>query len=136
MRILLLAMPDTADVIDYFFRVPNLAIVSLAGNLSKHDVRVVDLVACKPDVGKALKGIVERFKPQLVGMSAMTFQFGTLLKIARLIRAWDTEIRLVAGGYHATLMADEIAATYEPVPLDYIVRGEGEETFGELVGHP
>ncbi len=135
MRILLLAMPDTADVIDYFFRSPNLAIVSLTGSLPDHDVKVVDLVACKPHVGDRLKEILAHFKPQLVGMSAMTFQFHTLMKVARLIRAWDTGIKLVAGGYHATLMAHEIAASEESALLDYIVRGEGEETFAELMAH-
>ncbi|MCP4575701.1 MAG: B12-binding domain-containing radical SAM protein [Deltaproteobacteria bacterium] len=135
MRILLLAMPDTADVIDYFFRAPNLAIVSLAGNLPKHDVRVLDLVACKPKAGEMLKKALNRFKPCLVGMSAMTFQFDTLLRVARLIRAWDKTVGLAAGGYHATLMAKEIAATGGSLPLDYLIRGEGEETFRELADH-
>ncbi len=135
MRILLLAMPDTADVIDYFFRLSNLAIVSLAGSLPKHNVRVVDLVACKPHVGERLQGILEDFRPQMVGMSAMTFQFRTLLKIARWIRKKDADIKLVAGGYHPTLMAEELTGSHEPLPLDYIVRGEGEETLAELADH-
>ena len=44
MRILLIAMPDTADVIDYFGKLPNLGLVNLAGNLPGHDVKVLDLV--------------------------------------------------------------------------------------------
>ena len=135
MKILLLSMPDTADVIDYFFRVPNLAIVSLAGNLPEHDVRVLDLVVCKPTVGESLKRALNDFNPQLVGMSAMTFQFDTLLRVAQLIRAWDETVRLAAGGYHATLMAEEITAMGESLPLDYLMRGEGEETFRELADH-
>lgn len=134
MRILLLAMPDTADVIDYFFRSPNLAVVSLAGNLPKHDVRVLDLVTCKPKVGERLKEVLNDFRPQLVGMSAMTFQFDTLLRVARVVRAWDKTVRLAAGGYHATLMTQEIAAE-RSLSLDYLIRGEGEETFRELADH-
>ncbi len=135
MRILLLAMPDTSDVVDYFFRPPNLALVSLAGNLPEHDVKVLDLVVCKPDAGGALKETLERFKPQLVGMSAMTFQFHTLVRVARLVRSWDQKIKIAAGGYHPSLMAREITAGEAHLPLDFIIRGEGEQTFGELAAH-
>ena len=48
MRILLLSMPDTAQFTDFITRLPNLAIISLAGNLPGHEVRVLDLVLFKP----------------------------------------------------------------------------------------
>ena len=48
MRVLLLAMPDTGQFIDFFTRLPNLAIISLAGNLPGHEVRALDLVIFKP----------------------------------------------------------------------------------------
>jgi radical SAM superfamily enzyme YgiQ (UPF0313 family) len=69
----------------------------------------------------------------VVGLSAMTFQFDTLLRVARLIHAFDPTIKLVAGGYHASLMAREVAADAEELPLDFMVRGEGEATLRELV---
>jgi len=62
----------------------------------------------------------------------MTFQFDTLLRVARFIRAWDPAIKVVAGGYHVTALAHELAI--DPgLPLDFMVRGEGEATFRELV---
>jgi radical SAM superfamily enzyme YgiQ (UPF0313 family) len=133
MRVLLVSMPDTADVIDYVARLPNLAVVSMAGNLPGHEVRVLDLVLYKPRIGAALKEALEDFKPDVVGLSAMTFQFGTLLRVAGFIRRWDPSIRLVAGGYHASLMAEEIGTGGESPPLDFLVRGEGEATLAELV---
>ncbi len=63
----------------------------------------------------------------------MTFQFDTLLRVARFIRAFDPTIKLVAGGYHVSLMARELTADAEELPLDFLVRGEGETTFRELV---
>jgi len=50
MRVLLLSMPDSAQFVDFFTRLPNLAIISLAGNLPGHEVRVLDLILFKPDL--------------------------------------------------------------------------------------
>lgn len=133
MRILLLAMPDTADVLNYFVKLPNLGLVSLAGSLRDHDVKVVDLVLYKPGIKQVLENVLTEFRPQLVGLSAMTFQFDTLLRIARFIKKWDPSIKIIAGGYHVTLMAAELTAGNAPLPLDFLVREEGEGTFPDLV---
>ena len=133
MRILLLAMPDTSYWLDYYIRMPNLALISLAGNLPEHDVKILDLALIKPKIKDILKKTLEDFKPQIVGMSAMSFQFATLLRVARFIRTWDSSIKLVAGGYHPSLMASEIVINGSMLPLDFIVRCEGEITFRELV---
>jgi radical SAM superfamily enzyme YgiQ (UPF0313 family) len=126
-------MPDTADVIDYVARLPNLAVVSLAGNLGGHEVKVLDLVLHKPRIRRVLEETLNDFRPQVVGLSGMTFQFGTLLRVAGFIRAWDPAVRLVAGGYHATLMAQEVTGNGRELLLDFLVRGEGEATFAELL---
>ena len=133
MRVLLLSMPDTAQFTDFITRLPNLAIISLAGNLPGHEVQVLDLVLFKPHFEAALRQALVSLRPQVVGLSAMTFQFDTLLRVARFIRAFDPTIKLVAGGYHVSLMARELTADGEELPLDFLVRVEGETTFRELV---
>jgi anaerobic magnesium-protoporphyrin IX monomethyl ester cyclase len=132
MRILLLAMPDTVDFIDNAARIPNLALVSLAGNLPDHEVKVMDLVLYKPNIRTAVEGVLATFRPHLVGLSAMTFQYDTLLRVARVVRRFDPGIKMVAGGYHPSLMARELSEEDLRL-LDFIVRGEGEATLGELV---
>jgi len=136
LKILLIAMPDTVDMLDPVMRLPNLALASLAASVGtgQHDVRVLDLVLVKEKLKKSLLSHLDAFKPDLVGLSAMTFQYGTLIRIASLIRARLPGVRLVAGGYHVTLMYREIAGETPDVPIDFMVRGEGEETFRELVG--
>jgi radical SAM superfamily enzyme YgiQ (UPF0313 family) len=130
MRILLIAMPDTVAIIDSLVASPNMGIVSLAGNLPGHEVKCLDLVGCR-DCGQAVRNALREVRPQLVGLSAMTFQFASLLKTAALIRRVDPAILIVAGGYHASLMCE--ALTQDPaLPLDFIVRGEGELTCREL----
>jgi radical SAM superfamily enzyme YgiQ (UPF0313 family) len=131
MKILLLSMPDTADVIDSMARMPNLATVTLAGQLANHEVKVLDLVGHKPRIRKPLESLIRSFRPQLVGLSAMTFQFDTLLRVARFIRSIDGSILLAAGGYHVTLLFEELGRQND-LPLDFMVRGEGEATIAEL----
>jgi anaerobic magnesium-protoporphyrin IX monomethyl ester cyclase len=133
MRILLIAMPDTTEVIDFIARLPNLALVSLAGNSPEHEVRVLDLVLHKPHIREPIEKALSDLRPQLVGLSAMTFQFDTLLRVARFIRGFDPSIKIAAGGYHATLMAREMTAQTAELPLDFLIRGEGEATFRDLV---
>ena len=132
MKILLLAMPDTTSCLDYFARIPNLALVSLAGNLPGHDVRVLDLATCKNAIKKKITEILDGLQPRLVGLSAMTFQLDTLLHIARFIRRCYPETLIAAGGYGLTLMPEE-QASEKSLPLDFVVRGEGEKTFRLLV---
>ncbi len=126
-------MPDTADVFDYYTLMPNLAVVSLAGSLPEHEVKVLDLVVCKPKIRQALEKVLRDFKPDLIGLSAMTFQFDTLVRVAKYLRLTHPTVKLVAGGYHATLMAEEITSSGEDLPLDFLIRGEGEATLKELV---
>lgn len=133
MRVLLLAMPDSVDMIDYFCKIPNLALVSLAGSLEGHEVKVMDLISFKPKIRKPLEKILDDFRPQFVGMSAMTFQFGSLLRIASFIRSRYPDIRLAAGGYHASLLSGELTSSAGDLPLDFLIRGEGEQTLKELV---
>lgn len=133
MRVFLLAMPGTVDFLEYATRFPNLAIISLAGNLMGHDVKVLDLVCYKPHIRKIIEKTITAFKPQIVGLSAMTFQFSTLCRIAQFIKNLNPYIKIVAGGYHVSLMAKEEAEGEKLNYIDFIVRGEGEATFKELV---
>jgi anaerobic magnesium-protoporphyrin IX monomethyl ester cyclase len=133
MRILLLAMPDTGDWLDHVMRLPNLALTSLAGSVEGHDVRVLDLVLVKENLKQTLERHLDSFSPDLIGMSSMTFQYDTMIRIATYIRRKLPAVKLAAGGYHPTLMYREITAETPDVPIDFMIRGEGEITFRELV---
>jgi radical SAM superfamily enzyme YgiQ (UPF0313 family) len=81
----------------------------------------------------SIRNAIEEYKPDVVGLSAMTFQFDTARRIAGFIREEFRDVKIAVGGYHATLMYEEIANSREAAPFDYIVRGEGESTFRELL---
>lgn len=126
-------MPDSVDMIDFFCKIPNLALVSLAGNLEGHEVKVMDLISFKPKIRKPLEEALEVFRPQFVGMSSMTFQFDSLLSIASFIRSRYPDIKLAAGGYHASLLSRELTSGIPALPLDFLIRGEGEQTLKALI---
>ena len=79
------------------------------------------------------KKTVEEYQPDVVGLSAMTFQFNTAWRIAEFIKSVHRDIKIAIGGYHATLMYEEIASNDDGKPFDYIIRGEGEKTFGDML---
>jgi anaerobic magnesium-protoporphyrin IX monomethyl ester cyclase len=131
MNILLLSMPDSFEHMPTVaIRMPNGALTSLAGNLDQHHrVAVADLVLCQRNVCETVRRFVREVDPDIVGLSVMTFQRRTALRIIELIRNLKPAVKIVVGGYDPSLASD----VYLPMPVDFIVRGEGEVTFCELV---
>lgn len=135
MNILLLAMPDIVYTYpDSVITTPNLGLSSIAGNLDKrHNVKIADLVVRRKNVKEAVLEALNKTQPGMVGLSAMTFQYDTALRIARLIRDLFPHIKIALGGYHATLMYKEIADSKDAEFFDFIFRGEAEVSFNETV---
>ncbi len=136
MRIVLVSMPDVAPVImhESAVHMPNLGLSSLAANLDDgHDVRIIDLIRKRRNVRKYLSGVLLAFRPQVVGLSAMTWQYATCEKLIKLIRTLLPHVKIVLGGYHATLMYAEIGESEKGKLIDFMVRGEGEEAFRRLI---
>ena len=78
MKILLVAMPDSASCFDHIMELPNLALCCLAGNLDgRHEVRILDLVKHRRRAAQAVERQIREFAPDLVGISAMSFQMGS-----------------------------------------------------------
>lgn len=131
MNIVLLSMPDSSEHMPTVaIRLPNGALTSLAGNIEAHHrIAVADLVLCQNTVRETVTRLVDEFEPGLVGMSIMTFQRRTAVRIAELVKRLRPEAKIVVGGYDPSLAYEDYAET----PVDYIVRGEGEVTFSELL---
>ncbi|MEN6371798.1 MAG: radical SAM protein [Armatimonadota bacterium] len=132
MRVLLLAMPDVASCFDRVMRLPNLGIASIAANIDGAEVHTLDLVLHPRGVGKTVKKHLENLRPDIVGLSAMTFQYDTAKTVAGIIRQVLPNTKIVLGGYHATLAADHIAIDPGSHVFDYLIRGEGEVPMNQL----
>lgn len=134
MKILLLSMPDSTPLFNLKrWRAPNLAIASLAGNITGHQVAIADLVLKREKVKVAVEELIRDYKPEVVGLSAMSFQFATARRVAAFIKKLRKETITILGGYHATLLFEEVCASEDSRPFDYLLRGEGEIAFGEFL---
>ncbi len=136
MKVLLISMPDVAPFIlhEAAVHMPNHGIASVGGNIdADHEVFLVDLIRKRGAIKRYLAKTVRRLQPDLIGLSAMAWQFDTCLRIAHLLKELRPEARIVIGGYHATLMAEEIASAPEARWIDFMIRGEGEEACRRLV---
>jgi anaerobic magnesium-protoporphyrin IX monomethyl ester cyclase len=132
MNVLLLSMPDSFEHMPPIaVRMPNGALASLAGNVDPHHhVAIADLILVSSTVRTTLQRIVRDFDPDVVGLSVMTFQRATALALASFIRELQPSVRIVVGGYDPSLAAP----AYEACPaIDFVVRGEGEQTLRDLL---
>lgn len=134
MNVLLLSMPDSFEHMPSLaVRMPNGALSSLAGNADPHHrVAVADLILAQDRVRSVVERLVREIEPDVVGLSVMTFQRKTAWKIIRLVRALRPEARIVVGGYDPSL-APEAYVRPCGAGADFIVRGEGDITFRELL---
>ncbi len=81
----------------------------------------------------AIEEMVNRisdYDAAIVGISAVTPVIPIVHAIAKRIKERKGSTQIVLGGPHPSILPDEILADRN---IDYIVRGEGEETFLELV---
>src|SRR5262245_55221383 len=105
MNLLLLSMPDSFEHMpDVVVRMPNGALSSLAGNIDPHHrVAVADLILVQRRVRQTVERLVGNLKPDVVGLSIMTFQRETAKKIMALVRSLRPSVTIVVGGYDPSL---------------------------------
>src|SRR5690242_2757782 len=132
-NILLLSMPDSFEHTPTLtIRMPNGALASLAGNIDPHHhVAIADLVLAQSSVRRTVEDLVANVRPDVIGLSVMTFQRSTARRIIGLVRALAPNIRVVVGGYDPSLAPE--AWTDPAIGVDIIVRGEGDVTFREVI---
>ena len=136
MNVLLLSMPDSFEHMPTVaVRMPNGALCSLAGNIDPHHkVAVADLILVQHKVRGTVKRLMRDIQPDVVGLSIMTFQRKTALRVIKLVRSLRPGVRVVVGGYDPSLAPE--AYMEDGCGIDYIVRGEGEITFLEVAARP
>lgn len=77
-----------------------------------------------------IRSEIESFAPDYLGINTKTATIKSVLKVAEIAKSVASGIRVVAGGSHATLMPAQMSAMPN---IDYVVRGEGEQTLNELI---
>ncbi|MFC1722671.1 B12-binding domain-containing radical SAM protein [Nanoarchaeota archaeon] len=111
---------------------PPLGLLYVASYLLKHSdhkVKVIDSMVEKLDMD-AIADRIKRLKPDVMGMTAMTFTIMDVLKIAAIAKKINKKTKVVLGGPHGHLYPEE---TLNLPNVDYLIMGEGERPFLELI---
>src|SRR5215813_9897568 len=135
MKVLLLSMPDSFEhTPPVSIRMPNGALTSLAGNADPHHrIAVADLILVQSSVRATLEDLMKKIQPDLVGLSVMTFQRRTAKKIIEFVHSLRPSACVAVGGYDPSMAPEAYTDDLGSSLVDFIVRGEGEITFRELL---
>jgi radical SAM superfamily enzyme YgiQ (UPF0313 family) len=135
MKVLLVGNPKTVNGFNRLTRAPSLNLASLAANVDEGlcEVKIADLVVHYKNPGKALLQALSDFQPQVVGFTAMSFQYQTALELAKITRRFSPGIIIIMGGYHVTADSEHILNTDDRNYIDFLINGEGEVPFNELI---
>ncbi len=93
-----------------------------------HEVRVFDQNAEGLE-DEGLWQLVAEFQPDLAGFSVITPNYPVARQQIRRLKRLHPEVRILAGGIHATLFPDDLMAD----GADVVVLGEGEPVIVQLV---
>lgn len=97
--------------------IPNIT-VNIVQQYNLNDIQLIDSIA--------------DFKPDILGISPLTSSIDRAYVIARELKNRFSSLKVVFGGQHASLVPEEVA---QNLAVDFVVMGEGELTFAELLYH-
>ncbi len=135
---ILLIIPPFRDIIYKDSKVkeavpasPSLGMASLAAAVlaSGGEARILDL-NLYDDYEVVLRQTLRDFSPEFAGITFVTPLFGVMRSIAESIKRDFPDIKLIAGGAHASALPEETLASTD---LDIIVIGEGDFTLPEIM---
>lgn len=140
MRVLLI-YPPTKNIItanvptfeegeDGFYPPLGIMIVAAyAEQNTEHKIEILDTQVEKMGY-KDIEKEIKRRRPDVVGITATTFTVIDVIMTAKVVKSIDETINVVLGGPHVNIYPD---ATINIPEVDYLVLGEGEITFTELI---
>jgi anaerobic magnesium-protoporphyrin IX monomethyl ester cyclase len=124
-------LPLNSQVCNY--DLPNIGLAYLISAIKKqHNVRLIDSTFHTKDYKEYISKKIKDFNPDVVGFSAITFNFQNSLKMARFIKQVipEPDVPFIWGGVHPTLCAEE---TISEQLVDAVCIGEGEISFIEYL---
>ncbi len=130
-KVLLITPPYHCGVLESAGVWLPLGFVYLAGSLESLpvEVEIYDAMS-KFHTIKDIEKKIEEEKPFLVATTAYTSTFPAALEVLKTAKRINPQTFTVIGGVHSTFMWEEALSNEE---VDFVIRGEGEETFKELV---
>lgn len=111
---------------------PPLGLLYIASYLrtqGDHDIRVIDTQVDRLSYSQ-LEAEITAWRPDIVGLTAMTFTMVDVMKTAELVKKIDPECAVCLGGPHVDIYAPE---TIRLEPVDFVITKPGERSFSLLV---
>jgi len=132
-RLILITPPYHAGVVEAAGSWPNLGFIYLAGQAREagFEVQIYDAMT-KGHGLKEIKDRIKAFRPDFVGSTGYTASAPAGLEVLAAAKEVDSAIISIMGGIHANFMYREILEQ-NPETVNFVVRGEGEETLPELL---
>jgi len=129
MRILLVHPPVGVNVVGagILFLGEPLALETIAATVPEHEVRILDMRV--ENEWECLGREIAEFDPDMVGTTALTTETYQARRVLERAKSQKPSLFSVVGGQHATLEPGDFDKPY----IDFIVIGEGVDTFPELV---
>ena len=126
MKVLLIQPPPGANSFVAKSGIPEpLALEILAATIPHHDAEIFDMRLDR----QPLREKIEIFQPDVIGVGCLTAGYYECVNLLKAIKKIDSKIISVVGGHHPTVMPQDFVGA----STDFMVIGEGEETFRELV---
>ena len=116
-------------------KIPSLNLASLAANVDEGlcEIKIADLVVKDKNPHKALKDVLDEFQPNVVGFTAMSFQYQMAMSLIKLTKGHLKDVKIFMGGYHVTGDSENIVNGDDMNYIDFLINGEGELPFNELL---
>jgi len=114
---------------------PPLGLLTIAEAVKDFDVTVFDtkgeydLDPEAPPMDIMIQNLLEKHKPNIVGVTIITSEFYFGIEIFQTVKKFNKEILTVAGGLHTTLCPDDFTDS----SIDIICPGQSADTFREVV---
>lgn len=108
----------------------SLALRYIKAYCSEYDIEIFESTINENILNNALK-IIER-SPEIIGFSCYIWNMEATLKLCSIIKEVKPEVQIVLGGPEVSYDADKVIKNYDYI--DYIITGEGEIPFKELLG--
>ena len=80
-------------------------------------------------VWKEVEETLASYRPDIVGISLLSVEVASALKISRICKKYNEKCKVVWGGLHPSFLTDECLMNKE---VDFVIRGEGEFPMLEL----
>ncbi len=110
-----------------------LSVMSDVKTTAKYDEYLRILKDIRHPLWQEVGAVISEQAPDLVGISVTTAKYGSAINVSKLVKDFDSNISVVWGGVHPTILPDETISNKD---VDIVVRGEGEYTFLELAKNP